>query len=381
MSIRKFWTPEEDEVILSNYGKLSYREISCLLDRTPTSVERRTVRLADRIPNKITLEKERVLWTPEEDQIIIDNFGKLTYTEMMKLLPNRSRVSICKRQKRLEQRLFNDKKAYYGYDFWTEEEEAFIKDHYYVMELKDIASYLKRTEVSIRHRAKENLGLDFDKRHIRDFNINKDFFNTPNIINSWVAGFIAADGCLSERKYGFSIGLQLKDGYILEIIKDLVEYGGKIKYFPKRNKAVLHTSGVPEWFRDLDKHFSITPRKSLTLKPPKILNEECIKAFIRGYIDGDGMIKFVGRNPFDFCLRITGTEELLDWINDNFIKWGIREIYGNGREPQVNSFNNENVSRLTLSGKKALHILKLLITVDVPGLERKWSPVLNFINS
>ena len=57
----------------------------------------------------------------------------------------------------------------------------------------------------------------------------------------------------------------------------------------------------------------ITPKKSLTLKPPKI-KEEFFNSYILGYFDGDGSI-YQNING-EFGINITGTKETLEWINN-----------------------------------------------------------------
>lgn len=56
----------------------------------------------------------------------------------------------------------------------------------------------------------------------RKYNVNDDFFESPSLLNSYWAGFIAADGNLSGNYRKLNIGLAKKDKCILEqFLKDI----------------------------------------------------------------------------------------------------------------------------------------------------------------
>ena len=69
----------------------------------------------------------------------------------------------------------------------------------------------------------------FTYRYERQHNVNDDFFNNPNILNCYWAGFIAADGCIGRRNNNvLSIGLSSKDKQHLETFKNNINFSGPI---------------------------------------------------------------------------------------------------------------------------------------------------------
>ena len=68
------------------------------------------------------------------------------------------------------------------------------------------------------------------------------------------------------------------------------------------NKVVSH----------LQKNFNIIRNKAKVLDPPNIKNEDNIRSFIRGYVDGDGCY-----NDKYNLISVRGTEQMLSWIKDN----------------------------------------------------------------
>lgn len=146
-------------------------------------------------------------------------------------------------------------------------------------------------------------GLDF-KPQIRH-GCDHDFFSRDNEESFYLAGFIAADGCVKDRKSSsgvirpeMSIGLSKEDKAFLEQLRQIMK-----AEVPIRNFIVKNSKRNPEWndtwksdlvitskqmYDDL-KRFNIVPRKSLTYTFPKWMKIHPLKHhFIRGYNDGDG---------------------------------------------------------------------------------------------
>ena len=60
----------------------------------------------------------------------------------------------------------------------------------------------------------------------RTYNVDDFFFNIPNELNSYYAGFIAADGCICSRnrdKRTLRIGLSSKDSKWLKTFKEKIK--------------------------------------------------------------------------------------------------------------------------------------------------------------
>ena len=86
----------------------------------------------------------------------------------------------------------------------------------------------------------------FTYRYKRQYNVDDNFFNKPNIINCYWAGFIAADGCITGRnKNKLYIGLSSKDKQHLEVFKKTICFDGPIlENIIKRGDKEFHTSTI-----------------------------------------------------------------------------------------------------------------------------------------
>lgn len=146
-------------------------------------------------------------------------------------------------------------------------------------------------------------GLIYNKQ-VR-YNCDHDFFSKDNELTFYIAGFIAADGGLKDRKntsgnirYELGIGLSKKDKLFLEQIRYILKAETPIRDFlvknskrnPKWNdtwKSEIIITSEKIW-KDLAR-FNIVPRKSLTYTFPEWIKKHPLKHhFIRGYNDGDG---------------------------------------------------------------------------------------------
>lgn len=126
-----------------------------------------------------------------------------------------------------------------------------------------------------------------------------------------------------------------------------------------------------DWTRDLKDIYNIINKKSLTLEPPNIKDEDIIKAFIIGYIDGDGTICFIGKNKY-LKIGIVGTKSFLTWIKSYFDKW----IPNTKAKKQIgpNTYS-PNIYEYVVYGKRAKELILLLKSVEVDKMKRKWDKI------
>lgn len=126
---------------------------------------------------------------------------------------------------------------------------------------------------------------------------------------------------------------------------------------------------------DLVSIFNITPRKSLTLKPPFLINEENVWGFIIGYIDGDGCVststvkRNYGKKVYQYTvLSIYGSRFILEWIKEKFDnKFPI------DNPSTIRPISKKPHHQYKIEGKRAVEILNFLRSKHVPKLERKWN--------
>jgi hypothetical protein len=149
----------------------------------------------------------------------------------------------------------------------------------------------------------DKFGLEYQKQII--YNCDHEFFSRDNEETFYVAGFIAADGCVKDRKnssgntrYELGIGLSKEDKDFLEQLRQIMKAETPIRDF-----IVKNSKRNPEWndcwkseiiitskqmCEDLGR-FNIVPRKSLIYTFPEWMKTHPLKHhFIRGYNDGDG---------------------------------------------------------------------------------------------
>lgn len=168
--------------------------------------------------------------------------------------------------------------------------------------LKAVARKFDIDASSVKKYMQRN-GLTFRKQVI--YNCDHEFFSRDNEETFYVAGFIAADGCVKDRKnssgnvrYELGIGLSKEDKAFLEQLRQMMK-----AETPVRDFLVKNSKRNPEWndtwkseiiitsqkmCEDLER-FNIVPRKSLIYTFPEWMKTHPLKHhFIRGYNDGDG---------------------------------------------------------------------------------------------
>ncbi|MDT4951921.1 MAG: hypothetical protein QOJ02_59 [Acidobacteriota bacterium] len=259
---------------------------------------------------------------------------------------------------------------------WTQHEIETLTDLYHLRMTKELTDVLPgRTLNSIFQKAR-SLNLKANRKLTRkQYLVDYSYFSVPKLENSYWAGFIAADGNIGESKDRVRIKLLASDSHHLEAFRNdsgsnnpiIDVYNGLKKY------VSLEICGVPRWKTDLQKNFCITPRKSLTLQPPKHLSKEHSLAFITGYIDGDGCI-FMEKPPTGHLrigVQVTGTHEVLCWVKSWFDKIAPSEYQASAR-------CIGNIYSYKIVGKKAESILRVLFQTATPKLERKWAKVSTF---
>jgi hypothetical protein len=181
----------------------------------------------------------------------------------------------------------------------------------------------------------EKFGLAYKKQLI--YNCDHEFFSRDTEESFYIAGFIAADGCVKDRKgkYGnprpeVYIGLSKTDKDHLEKIRNTLKAETPIRDFlvknskrnPKWNdtwKSEL-TINSKQMCDDL-KRFNIVPRKSLIYTFPEWMVTHPLKHhFIRGYNDGDGSFYIPklqnGRTVEQLYFSMRGTPQFLQVIRE-----------------------------------------------------------------
>jgi hypothetical protein len=144
---------------------------------------------------------------------------------------------------------------------------------------------------------------------------NDTLFSTDTETSMYLAGFIAADGCL-YRGRAISIGLSDKDLSHLKLLKKLFKSTNKLSQSTNRAGKPMSCLkvGSKQMHDDLIGRFNVTPRKTFTLKFPKrLIDHSLVNHFIRGFLDGDG--SFYKNAKYDTLrLSFIGTKDMLNSI-------------------------------------------------------------------
>ena len=199
---------------------------------------------------------------------------------------------------------------------------------------------------------------------------NKKFFSKFTPISCYWAGFLAADGCISQDGSYIGFGLQIRDKQVLEQFKTDIEFTGPILDIKRTKSSKLQIYSAHELTYHLENSYNIVPNKSLILKPPfELQNQSLIKHFLIGIIDGDGCIKFCKRDK-TLILDICGASEpFLNWI-----RFQLESIYD---LPHKIFYRQKGTKCQTyrIQGKSARTVLFDLKSIAIRKLDRKWDKV------
>lgn len=147
------WTPEDEQVLIDNYpDKKSVRELAQLLGRTEISIANRIHLLRGKgliNPERKVIINRVGAWTPEETLFLVENYNKLSFDELTKYL-GRSKTSITDKVHALKVRsdMTNINKP--RPESWTAADKDFLWDNYYSMSVDELSEKLGRSKHAIQ---------------------------------------------------------------------------------------------------------------------------------------------------------------------------------------------------------------------------------------
>jgi hypothetical protein len=322
------------------------------------------------------------LWEGWEMQVLRDNCGKMSIEEVAALLPHRTVRGVHLRAFKVG--LLPDK------NYWTEQEDQILRANFPEKTARQISVMLPgRTVHTIQQRIRK-IGIAGEQWACQH-SANRQFFANPNPLNSYWAGFIAADGCVFQHKHcstkSLRISITQSDAYLLERFAKDVEFTGsvsldKLKHssingrtLNARPTASISISCTQEWFPDLEKHFNITPRKSLTLKPPNNLDHECSLAYIKGFLDGDGCAHIRKSNHLNMVFY--GTLECLSWIKTicDEVAPHYTDEWRTKKKPLAELTQHGKIYSYCIGEYRAELLAREILKLDLPGMKRKWDKI------
>lgn len=135
------WSEDDKKILSDNYGKLSYKEIANLLNR---SIEPHSIH---RMARELGLTENYGFWSDEEIDILIKNYPTKPMNEVMSLLPNRSKISILR-----QAQMYDLKSYFYLSRVYTDDEINYLKQNYASKSYEEMSEDLGRTISAIKQR-------------------------------------------------------------------------------------------------------------------------------------------------------------------------------------------------------------------------------------
>ncbi len=184
----------------------------------------------------------------------------------------------------------------------------FIQANFHKISQREIAKILNIGKTTVNKWAK-SMDLIFKKHTVDD-----DYFKKWSPIMAYILGYICADGSVAwdaqKGYYNLTITAAEKDKLHLEKIRGIMKSSKPLLYGQSTNSYRLIVNSQ-KLCRQL-MGFGVVPRKSLILKFPKV-HKKYLKDFIRGYVDGDGSLKFFSRkrSPYFELMICSGSKEFL----------------------------------------------------------------------
>lgn len=195
-----------------------------------------------------------------------------------------------------------------------------------------------------------------------------DFFETPNIQNSYWAGFIAGDGHITPDRKKISVKLKRTDRCHLETFARHVGVGRLYDYERRdsRTNRIYYSSEIlitnVKLVEDLIKNWNFGhSQKTYNLQPPQGLSDDLSWAYIAGLLDADGSYAVKHSRP---SLNMLATLPVLEWMLDK-----TEELVG--RRAAIR-YRGGGQSEAEYHGNQAIEIRKRIHSLDVDFLGRKY---------
>lgn len=134
-----FWSNDDTQILIDNYGKLSYKEMSenhiFSVHKTADEIRRRA--------GYIGVASSRD-WSDGEIEILVNNYDKVSMQELMNMLPNRTKPSILGKA-----RTMGLKSKFYLTHKYSDEEIEYLKNNYLLKSNEGLGKELNRSPQGI----------------------------------------------------------------------------------------------------------------------------------------------------------------------------------------------------------------------------------------
>lgn len=266
----------------------------------------------------------------------------------------------------------------------------FIRDNHGKMTLANMRKSLGKTNITystFRDKC-QRMGLYRDTSKVKIPNKrfhDNNYWEIPNLLNSFMAGRIAGDGCIYIDKHGtnkFNYKVAVKDECIIDHFIQELKFTGPKTYSHSKSphsENISHFVNIQIGNFDknaaaLKKWYNICPNKTKRLGPTNLQDEKLNFAYLIGLIDSDGSIEYKksprnGKPSIAISFNSSSCD-IIKWVK-SLIDSKI-PIFLKNRIAQVNHHKQDNYYRFYLYGKRAVILFDYLSKFHVPKLERKW---------
>lgn len=188
---------------------------------------------------------------------------------------------------------------------------------------KTIKKILIDNNIPIRNFAEQSSIVNKERRFTnRKYSLNYKYFETLNEDSAYILGFISADGGVYKGR--LKIEIQRRDRYLLEYIKNSLEFTGDVvDMIAKIKEKEYETSRLQISSTDLCESlikYGVTENKHLTICPINI-PEEYELSYVKGYFDGNGFTKTREYACFGVC---SGSYDMIKYIANILHKNGLK---------------------------------------------------------
>ena len=211
---------------------------------------------------------------------------------------------------------------------WTDEKIIDLYNKEYIGQHKGCPFLSKKYGFYVYDQFKKlNLPLRNDKDKNKKYYCNSSFFKELNTEEkAYWFGFILGDGYISSSsKSSNKLGISLQDCDYEHLLKfnKAIQGNYPIKHYLTTNgykinspycRIVIVDDNITN---DLISHGCIK-NKTNKIKPPENLDYKLRRHFIRGYLDANGCISI--SKGKSYSIKITGTNEILNWIMNHLIE-------------------------------------------------------------
>lgn len=205
------------------------------------------------------------------------------------------------------------------------------------------------------------------------------FWDTPNPINCYYAGMVAADGSLNSEKHTFAWTAATADEEHLIKFAATVKYTGKISHVSKKSPSsdticyhsALRISAAKRWLEDLKRNFDLFQNKTYRLRPPPLGNDYLMSCYLVGLLDGDGSLSFSRELKTVHIAYGSASKDIVQWVRE-FVDQRFQFAVKKKPPAIVKTLLNGRYYHTSIYGLKAVKFIELMKTLPVPRYSRKW---------